>query len=372
MELLIDHNALAALFRERRTFIDVRSPGEFQRAHLPNSLNAPLLTDAERAAVGLEYRLQGAESAIALGHSLVKGEIKDLRIAEWQRCAEAEHASLLFCARGGLRSQIACSWLAERGTSVTRILGGYKALRRGLLGWFDAAVTTLPLLVVSGQTGAGKTRFLNSANHHCSSIDLEALAHHCGSSFGAIFGPQPTQATFENYLFVAAINATEPPILIEDESRRIGAITLPPSLLSRIADSPRIVLVRPLEERVEFIKEDYVLSVLARTPTADRTIALCTLERSLTEALQRIGKRLGDQRLRVTSALLQAAFEAHRNHDDSTLHNRWIELLLNEYYDPSYLRQLSNHRNTIVAEGTEPELLNALKNRTLPPLRSAL
>lgn len=373
MDLSNDQEALAALFKPGQTFIDVRSPGEFLRAHIPNSINEPLLVDGERAAVGLDYRLHGAASAIALGHSIVTGDIKERRIDAWQRCISVEGATVLFCARGGLRSEIACRWLAERGIALPRINGGYKAIRRALLEWFTTAIPNLPLLIVSGQTGVGKTRFLNMPAHGCNSVDLEGLARHCGSSFGAIHGAQPSQATFENSLFVAALRADDGgslPILVEDESRRVGAITLPPLLLRRIATAPRIVLTRPMAERIEIIKDDYIHSVLARASAESKERGMAELEAALTGALQRIGKRLGDQRLRLALTLLKEGFTVHRAHDDSSAHNRWIELLLTEYYDPSYARQLRNCQETIIAEGSERELIATLRCRSLDLLRT--
>ncbi len=359
MEQLVDPSAFKQLFLDGTRYIDVRAPIEFSRGHLPGAINEPLLNDSERAAVGLEFRLRGEASAIALGHQLVTGDVKRERVSRWEKHCTEGTVRALHCARGGLRSQIACKWLAECGIDLPRIVGGYKALRHFLTRSFSAALTANELLVLSGQTGSGKTRFLRAHAGSIPTIDLEALANHCGSSFGGIYGPQPAQATFENYLFAATLQAAEraaarSPLLLEDESRRIGAVHLPNELLAKMPSARRLVLERPIEERIEIIKEDYVLTPLARQ--TDRNAAFLALREALTGAVLRLSRRLGDQRTRATIALLESALTAHEESEDSSQHNQWIELLLREYYDPSYNRQLAQCRQTIVARGTAGEL----------------
>ena len=51
--------------------IDVRSPAEFERAHIPGAISFPIFTNEERAQVGTTYKQQGKEQAIELGLEIV-------------------------------------------------------------------------------------------------------------------------------------------------------------------------------------------------------------------------------------------------------------------------------------------------------------
>ena len=360
---LLDTTEFESLFLSDEILIDVRSPGEFEHARLPNSSNSPLLTNGERAVVGTEFRHHGQAKAIELGHQLVNGQVKAERIDSWLALIREQNVRALFCARGGLRSEIAQRWLREAGVSLPRVEGGYKALRRSLMDSFSSFIQDAHILVVSGQTGTGKTRFLLDGSHRCEAIDLEGLAMHCGSSFGGLFGVQPTQATFENSLFVRAIKAQHSTqasrrmILIEDESRKIGQLSLPKALFQRITDAPRVVLELPMEQRIDIIKQDYVVNIIARRAPSERTAAFDGLQTSLMSALKRLTKRLGDQRTKKALSLVVEAIAAHRDREDLSLHDAWIELLLREYYDPSYSRQLDARGQTIIGRGTVADLL---------------
>ena len=50
--------------------LDVRAPIEFQKGAMPNSHNAPILDDQERAQVGLAFKTLGNAAATKLGHEL--------------------------------------------------------------------------------------------------------------------------------------------------------------------------------------------------------------------------------------------------------------------------------------------------------------
>ena len=122
-------NNYKQLLLDYTPMIDVRAPVEFATGALPASINLPLMTDDERHQVGLRYKNNGQDSAIAMGHQLVHGEIKQQRVQAWQDFIQANPSAVLYCARGGLRSQLTQQWLAEAGIDCPRVEGGYKSLR---------------------------------------------------------------------------------------------------------------------------------------------------------------------------------------------------------------------------------------------------
>ena len=147
-----------ALLKSGIALLDVRAPQEFAKGHLPNSLNLPILSDAERQAVGTAYKQHGSEAATALGHELVSGSVKSNRVQTWADYLTREPAARVMCWRGGQRSQIAQQWLAEQGHTVQRVPGGYKALRQLCIRVLNAAAQSQqPWWVVAGRTGVQKT-----------------------------------------------------------------------------------------------------------------------------------------------------------------------------------------------------------------------
>jgi len=105
------------LISDERPLIDVRAPVEFAQGALPGAVNLPLMNDEERHQVGIAYKQQGQTAAIALGERLVSGDIKQARITAWQAYLTEHPDALIYCFRGGLRSQIAQQWLEETGIS---------------------------------------------------------------------------------------------------------------------------------------------------------------------------------------------------------------------------------------------------------------
>jgi tRNA 2-selenouridine synthase len=310
-------------------WIDVRAPVEFCEGAVPGAVNLPLLSDDERHQVGITYKQQGRESAIELGQRLVSGTVKQARLEAWLASARPA-TSVIYCFRGGLRSRTVQTWLAEQGVERPLIVGGYKALRRFLLEVLAERIAGLEFLMVHGSTGSGKTRFLLDSGRPY--IDLEGLAAHRGSAFGAMPWPQPAQADFENRLalqLLRLMNCREP-ILLEAESRAIGKCFIPEALLARMQTSPRLQVELPLEARVENILNDYVVQPLA---SEDSRAKYAEFRR----AVQAISRKLGGVRAQEILADLnfsEAEFVVGRGLESNRV---WIRKLLQWYYDPRYL-----------------------------------
>jgi len=325
---------------ERTPLIDLRAPAEFARGAFPYAVNLPLLDDAERAAVGTRYRERGQAAAIELGESLVAGATRAGRVEAWRRFVARHPSTHLYCWRGGLRSRIAQQWLAECGVEVPRIDGGYRALRRTCIEAIDAFALSQRSIVIGGRTGSGKTALLKT---FVGAVDLEALANHRGSAFGAMHTAQPAPIAFENTLGIELLRRPSGPVLLEDESRTIGRLAVPESLHGAMQRAPLIVLEVSRRERAAHIHDEYVAEPLRRG------IAARELQQRFCAATDRIRRRLGGVRHLAVRRAIDAAFaDAPSNRDR---HIEWIELLLEWYYDPMYDYQLEGKRARIVERG---------------------
>jgi tRNA 2-selenouridine synthase len=239
------------------TIIDVRAPAEFAEDHIPGAINLPVLDDAERARVGTIYKQQSPFTARKLGAALVarnaarhlEGPLAD-RPGGWR--------PLIYCWRGGQRSGSFASILAQIGWRVETVAGGYKAWRRLVSQALYDTVPPSPVVVLDGNTGTAKTDVLNLLPAHgLQVIDLEGLARHRGSLFGAR-GMQPSQKAFEGALAVALarLDPTRP-VVVEAESIKIGNLYLPPKLWQAMAAAPRVAIAAPRAARAGYLVRAY-------------------------------------------------------------------------------------------------------------------
>jgi tRNA 2-selenouridine synthase len=121
-------------------------------------------------------------------------------------------------------------------------------------------VAPLQFKVISGPTGSGKTRLLYAlAAEGAQVLDLEDLASHRSSVLGHIPGqPQPSQKRFDTLVW-QALRSFDParPVFVESESRKVGNLAIPESLMLAMRDSPCFELQLSLDERVALLMEDY-------------------------------------------------------------------------------------------------------------------
>lgn len=351
-----DSREFSRLFLADVPLLDTRAPGEFAEGAFPQAVNLPLMDDAQRAQVGLCYKQHGQQAAIALGHRLVDGPIKDSRVAAWSAFAKAHPDGFLYCFRGGLRSRISQQWLQEAGINFPRIIGGYKAMRRFLLEQL-AISAKHSLLIVSGQTGCAKTRLLQGV---ANAVDLEALAKHRGSAFGKRLGGQPSQIDFENALSIALLKRRtgrpEQAIILEDESRLIGRIAIPEVLRDGMMQAPLVVIETPIAERVEHTYHNYILGNLCEWQARDGEQAgFDGFAAELRQNLAGLQKRLGGYRYTQLLAQIDDALAVHP-HSGPAVHRGWIHTLLEAYYDPMYAYQLGLKADRVVFRGSYAEV----------------
>lgn len=355
---------LSALFLRDRPLLDVRAPVEFAEGAFPQAENHPLIDDPERHAIGTEYAEHGQDEAIRLGERLVSGEIKAARIAAWKAYLRRHPDAVLYCFRGGLRSQTSQRWLFEEAQiRCPRVAGGYKAMRRFLLDQLEINSAVCKPVVIGGRTGVGKTLLLRACEDQ---IDLEALAHHRGSAFGHHPEPQPSQIDFENALSIDLMKQVAGGngfFAVEDESKNIGSRHIPPVFYERLQAAPLILLEATLDERVETTLAEYVHEGLSNFHEAvGEAQAFDLWSDYLRSAIDRIRKRLGGERHQAVRNQLDAAIEAQRNGEGTAQHRAWITTLLRDYYDGMYEYQLAGKRERIVFSGPRDTVLDYLGN----------
>jgi tRNA 2-selenouridine synthase len=316
--------------------LDVRSPAEYEHAHIPGAVSFPLFNNEERAVVGTAYKQESREKAIKIGLDYFGPKMRPMveKVESLLSDMQGKPPSgsftgqqiFVYCWRGGMRSG-AVSWLLNLyGFKVTTLAGGYKAFRNYVLKTFTRPYR---FSILGGFTGSGKTMLLQELKSQGQLvIDLEGLACHKGSAFGSIhMPPQPTQEMFENKLAMELLEMLGetgqdehflyPTIWLEDESQRIGNLNIPMHLWENMRTAPVYFLDIPFEQRLEYLIEDYGRGDIQK----------------LMDATLRITKRLGGLETKNTIAYLEEGNirEAFR--------------ILLQYYDKLYFKSLHNRQD---------------------------
>jgi tRNA 2-selenouridine synthase len=253
--------------------VDVRSPAEFAEDHVPGAVNLPVLDDAERARVGTIYVQESRMKARRLGAALVARNIAR-HLEEGLRDKPGSWAPLVYCWRGGQRSNAMATVLDQVGWRPTVLSGGYKTYRRRVTAALYDAEPDFRVILLDGYTGVAKTEVLGRLERlGVQTLDLEGLAAHRGSLFGALPGhPQPHQKGFESALLarVDALDRTRP-VVVEAESSKVGELNVPPMLWKAMLAAPRIELAAPREARARYTICAYA-DVIADPAALDETL----------------------------------------------------------------------------------------------------
>lgn len=356
-----DTDRFRELFLNDLPLLDTRAPVEFAQGAFPTAVNQPLMNDEERHQVGLCYKQRGQDAAIKLGHELVSGDLKSERLRQWCEFARANPQGYLYCFRGGLRSRTARQWMRDAGVDYPLVEGGYKAMRRFLIDELQSFSARIPLLLVAGKTGTGKTRVIEALQR---ALDLEGLAHHRGSTFGQLLDPQPAQIDFENTLAIQCLKLSEQgcsPVIVEDEGRMVGRVNVPQCFREAMQRAPLLVIEEPVESRVQVILEDYVLDLGGRYErrygTQGPESGPVLHQQKLEADLLKIRKRLGGLAHQQVLELMQQAFAVSHNDGGVEAHRLWIERLLVDYYDPMYEYQMSRREGDVSGRGDRTAVL---------------
>ena len=348
---------LSELFTSDTPLLDVRAPVEFMRGAFPMAHNLPLLNDEERHQVGIRYKQAGQNAAIELGNELVSGPVREQRLQAWADFITRHPEARLYCFRGGLRSRTVQQWLHEIGIQIPRLEGGYKKMRRFLIDSFEQMTAQQDLIIIAGKTGSGKTHLLEEVAF---SLDLEGTANHRGSAFGRRLGGQPSQIDFENQLAIDMLKLNRhcpAHVFVEDESRAVGSLSVPQNLFDKMRAAPLAVIEQSLEERVDVILNDYILANYRDFESHFPDDHFPRFADYLRQSLERIRRRLGDDKFQLIVGALDEALVAHEEQGDTGGHANWIRPLLSQYYDPMYDYQLNKKLQRLVFRGNQQEFL---------------
>ncbi len=316
--------------------VDVRSPSEFKAGHIPGAFNIPLFDDQEREAVGITYKKESRNKAIIKGIELT-GPAMHLKLLAALKIAK-ENKLLVHCWRGGMRSET-MAWLFTLGDMNVEVLdGGYKTYRRHIL---SRLAEERKVIILGGMTGSSKTHIL----HHIRKlkhqfIDLEGLANHKGSAFGALGQPaQPTSEHFANLLYNEWVNLDNNlPVWIEDESRNIGTVFMPDFFYNNLQKAPVIILIMDVDKRVPRLIEEY------------STYPPEMLKNSIMKISKRMG---GDNTKDAIDAVDTGDFE------------KAIRITL-KYYDKAYLYGITKkHSGNVIYVEAENDDIEANANKIL-------
>ncbi|MEN3028797.1 MAG: tRNA 2-selenouridine(34) synthase MnmH [Aquificaceae bacterium] len=300
---------------EDRVLVDIRSPSEYQEFHIPGAINLPLFEDEEKRLIGMVYRGEGLEKARELGYDIAWKKFENL-LQKFKELRERHRHVVLYCWRGGLRSQELCSVLSSVGVEVLRLEGGYRAYREFILKDMESLIRNRRFLVLTGKTGVGKTKLLRRLKEEgYPVIDLEGLARDRGSVFGKLgMGKGISQKLFDALLYEELRKLKENLLLVEDESRLIGKVHLPGIFWQKKEEGLFLEVEATYESRLKNLMEEYA--------------SFDGWQEEFKKSLLKIRKYLGEERYRKVLHLLEE--------------NRVEELalfLMTEYYDKTYRLQ---------------------------------
>ena len=356
MPEMIQSSDFRSIVLQNTPLIDVRAPIEFEKGAFPFAVNLPLMSNEERHLVGIAYKEKGHDAAVALGNSLVNGDVKTERVQAWLDFMQANPEAKLYCFRGGERSKISQEWIAQSGQEIVRLKGGYKAFRHYLMEETERSVAHFKPMIIGGRTGSGKTILLNRLKN---AVDLEGLANHRGSSFGRKIIEQPTQIAFENalaYDLIQKLDKGFKELIFEDEGEYVGRVNIPKTLANYLSEAALIILETSTEERIAITFDEYVLKAQEDHREVYGEAGLERWSESIRAAMSRIKRRLGGARHKVVLGLFDDAFALQQQKGSMEGYSAWIAYLLEEYYDPMYDYQIEKNRARIVFRGTAEEI----------------
>ena len=300
--------------------IDVRTPSEFAEDHVPHAVNRPVLTDQERAHVGTLYKQVSAFTGRKVGAALVSRNIAQHIEQEFMDNPRSWRP-LVYCWRGGKRSDAMVHILREIGWDAHRLEGGYKAYRRTVVAELPHLARRCSLRVICGLTGSGKSYLLQTLTSFGAQVlDLENLAAHRGSVLGGLPDqPQPAQKMFESRIWWQLRNfRTSAPVFVESESKRIGQLRVPEELMTVMRESECFRVNTSIATRVRLLMEHY--------------------PHFLADPVE-----LGRQLDRLVQLHGRAAIERWKALAEQGEWQVLVQELLEHHYDPAYNRSIAAH-----------------------------
>lgn len=234
--------------------IDVRAPSEFEEDRIPGAINLPVLNDEERARVGTIYTRESRFDGRRIGAAMASRNIAE-HLETHFADKDGSCAPLVYCWRGGMRSGALCEVLSRVGWKAKTLVGGYRSYRKLVSEFLYEDPFPAEAVLLDGNTGTGKTEILDLLQRNgVQTIDLECLANHRGSLFGARGEPQPSQKSFESSLAweIASLDPGRP-VVIEAESSKVGDRIIPPAVWRAMQAARRIEIKANRADRAEYL-----------------------------------------------------------------------------------------------------------------------
>lgn len=303
--------------------IDVRSEKEFKEDHTINAVNMPVLDDEQRHILGYVFKQVDKEKAIALGYDILNQKIDDYV----KKLEKIKKPIVIMCARGGKRSRAVTEFLIKRGIKAFQLKNGYKDYRKTVredLANFD--YSKKKLFVLSGLTGTNKTNIISQIDL---TINLEDLAQHRSSLFGAV-GLKPRTQKFFDTLLLDNLKKSKTKILFEGESLRIGDISMPKKLFSEIKKATQIKIEMSIDQRIKNILADYF----------DTKEKIAEIKSIIPKLKERFGKA------KIDELLTQM---------DNKKYYDVVKFLLEKYYDPLYKHTIDNKEYAVIIKTDDTE-----------------
>ncbi len=323
-----------ALQQQNTIFLDTRSPLEFEEDHIPGAINVPILSNEERAVVGTIYKKISQEQALQVGKELFEEKIPQFLQGMEQF---KEKNIIVNCWRGGMRSKTVAVLLESQGYKVWQLEGGYKQYRKYVRERLEQYALKPRCIVIWGRTCTGKTALLSQ---FANSLDLEGLAQHRGSLFGAIGLRPNSQKRFDSLLLQRLEELQgQKHIIVEGESKKIGNVQIPAFLYQAMVQGIHVLLTADLETRARKAIQEY----LKRPEDRQQLI-------EITRSLQKVISKQQQQQI-------IGFFQQGKDLEG-------VKLLLEHYYDPLYDHTLKSRTYVLEMESTEgAKLLDRLKEQ---------
>lgn len=325
--------------------IDARTPREFDEDHIPGATNLPIVTQQEFAEVGTLHRTD-PHAAYVIGAQYALRNVAR-HIGETIAPLPRKSRLLVYCFRGGKRSRAWADPLLNIGFQVDVLPGGWKAYRAWVREQLESLPDRLSWRVLAGTTASGKTRLLQALREAGAQVlDLEDLACHRGSLLGALPGrAQPVQKRFDSALLQQLVSFDPArPVWVEDESKKVGKLQLPPTLHAALQTAKAWQLETPMPARVQACREDY--AHFATQPLA------------MVEQLQPLKPLVGGETLAQWQTLAEAGEV-----------DALFEALMRQHYDPCYRRWLRSERamQALSLPDLHPATLARVARQLMPP-----
>ncbi|MCH2270290.1 MAG: tRNA 2-selenouridine(34) synthase MnmH [SAR324 cluster bacterium] len=326
--------------------LDVRTEVEFEKGSIPGARSSPLFDNLERAEIGTIYKQVGRDAAVVKGLVFFEPRLVQFLLS---LSAIKSQQLVVYCARGGMRSASVVRLLQERGFLVSQLEGGYKCFRQFVLKQLQNTVP--PLIVLHGKTGVGKTLLLQKLPDY---VDLEGLAQHRSSLFGAIHKSPRTQKDFEALLVQKLKTLPSAlPVFVEGESRKVGQVFIPAAFAKAMRGGTLVLLKVALETRISRIVEEYQICDEQSIQQIDSIL---------------LSLRMALGKLKVEQLRLWLKHGEIEN---------IVHMLLVDYYDPRYLNAMSRYKfvlelsaedlNQAAAEliGFRNEIVNSYRKQSI-------